>query len=184
MKRLVFILILILVFMTSCYSIPKNSSLVGEVDGAIIVIQEENDKLIKALGDVQRAFLDDKFEQIYNSVESKYRAKNNIPNNASLTTEQNLDVTANVIAVRDIILAEILGKEKQLYNQSHANFNKLRTINAAVKEYLDSIQSLKEARSEASKKLGEIAGIDFKEIDKFTESLKNPIGLFEKLQLE
>ena len=99
-----------------------------------------------------------------------------------LTSEQNLDVTANVIAVRDLILAEIAGKEKQLYEQSHANFNKLRTINAAVKEYLDSIQSLKEARSEATRKLGEITGIDFKEIDKFTESLKNPMKLIENLQ--
>ena len=182
MKRLMFVLILILAFMMGCYSIPKNSSLVGEVDGAIVVMQEENDKLIKALGDIQRVILDDKFEQIYANVESKYRKKNSIANGTSLTSEQNLDVTANVIAVRDKILAEISGKEKQLYDQSHANFNKLRTINAAVKEYLDSIQSLKEARSEASKKLGEIAGIDFKEIDKFTESIKNPIQLFENLQ--
>ena len=182
MKRLVLVLIFILMFMTGCYSIPKNSSLVGEVDGAIVVMQEENDKLIKALGDVQRAILDDKFEQIYANVESKYRKKNNIPAGTLLTSEQNLDVTANVIAVRDLILAEIAGKEKQLYEQSHANFNKLRTINAAVKEYLDSIQSLKEARSEATRKLGEITGIDFKEIDKFTESLKNPMKLIENLQ--
>jgi uncharacterized protein YoxC len=175
-------LISTLVFMTGCYSIPKNSSLVGEVDGAIVVLQEENDKLIKALGDVQRAILDDKFERIYADVESKYREKNNIPTETSLTSEQNLDVTANVIAVRDLILAEISEKEKKLYEQSHANFNKLRTINAAVKEYLDSVQSLKEARSEATKKLSEISGIDFNEINKFTESLKKPMELIENLQ--
>ena len=69
MKRLMFVLILILAFMMGCYSIPKNSSLVGEVDGAIVVMQEENDKLIKALGDIQRVILDDKFEQIYANVE-------------------------------------------------------------------------------------------------------------------
>lgn len=182
MKKLVFILISILVFMTGCYSIPKNSSLVGEVDGAIVVLQEENDKLIKALGDVQRAILDDKFEQIYANVETKYREDKNISSGTPLTSEQNLDVTANVITVRDLIQSEIAGKEKQLYEQSHANFNKLRTINSAVKEYLDSVQSLKEARGEATKKLSEISGIDFNEINKFTESLKKPMDLIENIQ--
>ena len=85
-----------------------------------------------------------------------------IPKNSSLlTSEQNLNVTANVIGVRDLILAEISLKEKRLYEQSHAHFNKLRTINAAVKEYLDSVQSLKEARSAVTRKLKEITGADF-----------------------
>lgn len=180
MKPIIFVLISSLLFMTGCYSIPKNSSLVGEVDGAIVVLQEENDKLIKALGDIQRAILDEKFEQIYADVENKYRDSNNISNELALTTEQNLDVTANVIAVRDLILTDIAEKEKQLYDQSHANFDKLRTINAAVKEYLDSVQSLKEARSEATKKLSEISGVDFGDINTFAESLEKSLELIDE----
>lgn len=172
MRKIIFVLAFVVVWASGCRSVPKDSSLVGEVDKAIVVIQEENDKLIKALGDVQRNILDEKFEQIYANIESKYRQKYNIPEDALLTAQQNLDVTANVIVARDHILYEIAQKEQQLYEQSHTNFNKLRTINKAVKQYLDSLQSLNEAQYEATKKLEEIIGIDL-DVDNLPSNLEN-----------
>lgn len=182
MKKYYPICVFVLIFFSGCFAIPKNTSLINEVDGAILVMQSENKKLIKALGDSQRSILDDKFELIYSNVEQKYRKKNNIPSETPLTPDQNMDVTANVIAVRDLIMKDISKKENELYEQSNSNFEKLREINEAVKDYLDSEQSLKKARSDATQKLKDITGIDFKEISDFNESLKSPMDLIDKLE--
>jgi hypothetical protein len=172
------ILTMCLLLVGACASIPKDTVVLSSsVTDGIKKMQIENEKVIKALSDVQRGILDENYGNIYASVSKKYLVKHPILPGTVLTPKQQMDrqmaVSANVTAIRDKLIKDIQGKEDALLKQSRANSAKVIEINEYVQKYLQSLSELKEANDKIRKSLKDITGVD---VGKISESIKNKVG--------
>lgn len=158
----------------ACASVPKDAIILSStVTDGIKRMQIENEKVIKAFVDVQRNVLDETYEKIYVSVENKYIKDKSIQASTPLTKDQQLDITANVIAVRDEILKHIQTKEEELLAHSRANSEKVIEINEQVKKYLKSLSDLNDANDKIKKLLGEMTGVN---LDDISDLIKKKIS--------
>src|SRR5260221_4459233 len=116
------LLIISAVCFSSCASIPKNGATIStRVSEGIGRMQTENEKVIKALADVERGVLDEKWESIYDKTEAAYRIKHNLTPTANLNREDRINIAVNATAAREEILNDISVTENNLLVQSRAN---------------------------------------------------------------
>jgi len=147
--------------LTGCASIPKNGAVLSaRVSQGIERNQTETEKIIHALADVERAVLDERWEEMFKKVEDLYRQKHNIAADAPLNFEQRLAVAENATAVRERLRAEIAAIENTLLEQSRANSQKLVEMNNVVTDYLLSLKNLQEANEAMTGLVSQITGID------------------------
>lgn len=152
-------------FIVSCASIPKNASVLSSsVTQGIERLQSENENVIKALADIERAILDEDWDNIYNQIEDKYRTKLNIPNGTSLTRDQTIDIATGAAAVREELLKSISNKESALILKSKENSQKVINMNKEVQNYLLSLEKYNKATEEVNALTRKIIGIKPSEI--------------------
>ncbi|PKG42531.1 hypothetical protein [Psychroflexus sp. MES1-P1E] len=145
----------------SCASIPKNASILSSsVTQGIERLQAENENVIKALADIERAILDEDWDNIYNLIEDKYRTKLNIPKGTSLTRDQTIDIATGAAAVREELLKTISSKENALILKSKENSQKVININKEVQNYLLSLEKYSEANEKVNALTKKIIGIN------------------------
>jgi len=157
--------ILTFLFIVSCASIPKNASVLNSsVTQGIERLQAENENIIKALADIERAILDEDWDNIYNSVESKYRTKYNISNGTALSRDQTIDIATGAAAVREALLKSISDKESALILKSKENSQLVINMNKEVQNYLLSLEKYDKATEEVNALTKRIIGINPSEI--------------------
>lgn len=164
--------------LTGCASIPKNgAALSARVSEGIRRNQTETEKIIRALGDVERGILDERWEEIYKKVEDAYRKKHNIATEGQLNFDQRLDVATNAAAVREQLLSEISLAENTLLEQSRVNSQKLLEMNDVVTNYLLSLKNYQEANEAMTGFVSQIIGVDLNRLrGKAEEATKKFLG--------
>ena len=157
---------LLLIF-GGCASIPKNGAqLNSQVSLGIQRYQQEVESIIKTLGDVQRAILDEKWEEIYRKAEHKYRNEQGLDPASPLSQEQRIDVATIASGHREDILKEIEVLESELINKTRKNSFTLIEVNDHVTSYLLSLQKLDAAKQDITNKISSLVGIDIKALTK------------------
>ena len=133
----------ILLFMTGCASVPKGTSFISyKVTEGIQRIQVENEKIIKAFADVERAILDEKWNDIYLKTEKMYFDKNKIPSPSQLTHDDRRKIATNAALIRENVLNEISMQENKLIKDTQSNTNTVVMMNDEVIGYLNSLKSI------------------------------------------
>ncbi|WP_299834046.1 hypothetical protein [uncultured Tenacibaculum sp.] len=159
MKKSLILLSTLLII--SCATIPKNASVLSaSVTQGIERLQTENEKIIKSLADVERAILDESWEDIYNTFESKYRTKYNIASGTILTKNQTIDIATGAAAVREDLLKAISDKENALVLKSKENSQKVISINQEIQNYLLSLKKYDEANQQVNNLTTKIIGVN------------------------
>jgi len=172
MKKIITINLLAILLIAGCSKIPRNASILNEkVSEGIRRNQVEIEKIITALVDVQRAILDQEWDNIYQKIEQKYMSSKSIADPSNLTQDDRKKIAANAAKTYYDLLDEINSKENELKLQSRQNAEKLIEINNEITKYLLSLEKLDEARNNAVQKLGELTGIDFSILDGLTKKL-------------
>lgn len=172
MKKIVTLNLLAMFLIIGCYKIPRNASILNEkVSEGIRRNQVEIEKVITALADVQRAILDQEWDNLYQKIEQKYMSSESIADPSTLTQDDRRRIAANAGKTFYDIKNEISLKENELKLQSRQNAEKLIEINDEVSKYLLSLEKLDEARNNVVQKLGELTGIDFSKLDGLAKKL-------------
>ena len=158
--RVGFILVVV-TLMFGCSSIPENgAALNSQVSVGISRMHSQTEAIITALAEIERGILDENWEEIYRRSEEKYRRDERIAENIPLTQEQAIDIATIAAAVRENVLNDISSKEAELKDASRRNADTVIELNETVTNYLLSLQSLEEAKSNATELLTEITGVD------------------------
>jgi CRISPR/Cas system-associated endonuclease Cas1 len=172
MKKTVTINLLAVLLTAGCSTIPKHASILNEkVSEGIRRNQVETEKIITALADVQRAILDQEWDNLYQKIEQKYMSSKNIADPNSFSDDDRRRIAANAAKTYYDLLGEINLKEYELKLQSRQNAEKLIEINNEISKYLLSLERLDQARNNVLQKLGELTGIDFSKLDGLTKKL-------------
>lgn len=153
--------LLFALLLIGCASIPKGSSYVSlKVTEGIQRIQTENEKIIKALADTERAILDEKWDDIYAKTEKKYMEKYKISDPSQFTHDDRRKIAANAALARETILKEIAKKENELIEKSRSNSDTVIMMNDEVVRYLNSLENIKETRNRINNMFDKFTGID------------------------
>ena len=132
-------------------------------------MEGQTEAMIEALANVERAVLDEGWENMYRSCEAKYRAKNALAADVALSEEQRIQIATIAAAAREQILALIAAKEAELKAQTQKNGQHVIDANHVVQEYLLSLQELDAARSKAEKSIADLTGIEVDKLSRTTE---------------
>lgn len=172
MKKTLLILFLLVVPLAGCSTVPKNGSVLNQkVSEGINKNQVEVEKIIKALANVERAILDQEWDNIYIKVEKAYITKHSVAATASLTQDQRKAIAANAAKIYYDLLGEIATIERTLVAQTQTNSKTLVEINDEVTKYLLSVEKLDLATSNIKNKLASLAGIDLSIISGLAKNL-------------
>ena len=172
MKKTITMSLFPVFLIAGCSTIPENASILNEkVSEGIKRNQVETEKIITALADVQRAILDEEWDNLYQKIEEKYMSSKNITDPSALSQGDRRRIAANAAKTYYGILNKINSKEKILKLQSRQNAEKLIETNDEISKYLLSVVRLDEARANVVQKLGELTGVNISELDGFTKSL-------------
>lgn len=164
MKKLVVSLLLLTAPLIGCSSIPENGALLNaKVSEGIAKNQLETEKIIKALGDVERAILNEKWDDIYAKVEEKYLARHSVAE-ADLTQAQRRAIAANAAKTYYDLRDDISAIEAGLVAKTKANAQAVIDVNDVVTNYLMSLEKLDAATGKIRTKIEDITGIDFSDI--------------------
>lgn len=140
MKKIITINLLAMLLIAGCYKIPRNASILNEkVSEGIRRNQVEIEKVITALADVQRAILDQEWDNIYPKIEQKYMSSKSIGDPSNLTQDDRKKIAANAAKTYYDLKNEINMKENELKLQSRQNTEKLIEINDEISKYLLSL---------------------------------------------
>lgn len=165
MKIKLILFIIVIIVGGGCATIPKDASVLSEsVNRGIDSMQTQCEVIIKAMGDIERAILDEKYDEICDSAEAKYRRSNNIPGDQMLSSENWKDLTVIIISVRENILAEIEDKENNLIELTRLNAMQVQSINGEVQRYILSLEKYDEATTQISALTKRVVGIDPKKL--------------------
>ena len=160
--------------LSDCMATAKNASIVSQkVTEGIERIQTENEKIIFALAETQRAILDEKWDDIYPEVEKKYMKKHNISDGFQLSLQDRKKIASTAAQSREDILNLIAQREADLLKKSRANAQTVIEINDEVIQYLNSLERIGKIRSRVRRSFESMIGID-------TEAIKNTVD--EKLK--
>ncbi len=165
-----FRIFLIAVFLSfgaaACSTIPENGSVLNaSISTGIARNQAETEKIITAFADVQRAILDEKWDEIYKKTENEYVARNpSVPSADNLSHEDRRKIAANAGEVYSTLLGEIAKVEASLIASTRKNSQTLIDMNDEVTKYLASLEDLEEARSAIADKAANALGLDFDDI--------------------
>lgn len=172
MKKTLLILLLVVVPLAGCGTVPKNGSVLNQkVSEGIQKNQLEVEKIIKALADVERAILDQEWDNIYVKVEKAYMTKHSVATAASLTQDQRKAIAANAAKTYYDLLGKIAAIERTLVAQTQANSKTLVETNDEVTKYLLSVEKLDVATSNIKNKLASLVGIDLSSISGLAKNL-------------
>lgn len=170
MKKKLISLMLAVISLFGCTSIPENGSMLNQkVSEGIARNQIEVEKIIKALADVERAILDEEWGTIYEKIETEYVTKHRIQ--PPLTPEQRRAIAANAAKTYYGLLKQISSIEHTLVSQTRANSEALIAMNDEVSKYLLSVESLDAARKNVESQLKAIVGIDMSSISGLANTL-------------
>jgi hypothetical protein len=165
---------MIVLLLTSCASIPKNSSILSsKVTEGIQKIQTENEKVIKAFADTERLILDTKWNDMYLQIEKQYMNKNNISDQTKFTHDDRRKIAANAAMTRENILNEIQQVENDLINKSRKNTDTVIMMNAEVIKYLTSLEDISVTQNNINDILKNFIDIDVLELQGITENKIN-----------
>ncbi len=149
------------VVLTGCAGIPENAALLSEkINAGITRMHEENAKVITALADVERAILDEHWEQLYAKVEQQYMQKMTIADASAFSQNDRRAITATAATARQDILNDINAKESELLAKSARNRDTVISINNEIRRYLVSLEKLDAARENTKALLSDIVGVD------------------------
>ncbi len=172
--NLIVVLPMIVLLLTSCASIPKNSSILSsKVTEGIQKIQTENEKVIKAFADTERLILDTKWNDMYLQIEKQYMNKNNISDQTKFTHDDRRKIAANAAMTRENILNEIQQVENDLINKSRKNTDTVIMMNAEVIKYLTSLEDISVTQNNINDILKNFIDIDVLELQGITENKIN-----------
>lgn len=172
MRKITHTFFLVTLLLVGCSSIPKHASILNQqVSEGISKNQTEVEKIIKALADVERAILDQKWDMIYAKVENAYIRRHALADAASLTQDQRRAVAANAAKTYYDLLDKISEIERVLVSRTRANSNTIIEINDEVTKYLLSLEELDVAKSNINSKLSNILGVDLSSISGLANNL-------------
>lgn len=164
----------ILLILTSCASIPKNTSLLSsKVTEGIQKIQTENEKIIKAFANTERLILDTKWNDMYLQIEKQYMNKNNISDQTKFTHDDRRKIAANAAMARENILNEIQQVENDLIKKSRKNTDTVIMMNAEVIKYLTSLEDISVTQNSINDIFKNFIDIDVLELQGITENKIN-----------
>lgn len=150
-----------LLAVTGCGTVAADGSVLNhQVSVGIKRYQEEVEKLIHTLAEVEREELSERWDEIHGYALEEIRAEYGLSPGAQLTDEQMLETATLASMVRDSIQAEIAMKEQTLILQARTNALLLTEVNDIVTAYLQSQETLDEARSKIEQRIGSLTGID------------------------
>ncbi len=168
--------LVILLATSGCGTVAADGSLLNhQVSVGIDRYQEEVEKLIHTLADIEREELSERWDEIHGYAVEEIRAEYGLSPGAALTDEQMLESATLASMVRESIQAEIAMKEQTLILQARTNALLLTEVNDIVTAYLQSQETLDEARSKIEQRIGSLTGIDSQAI------IGTVSGLVEKL---
>jgi len=148
-------------FFSGCATYSQNAAFVShQVTEGIQRIQEENEKVIVALAETQRAIFDEKWDDIYATVEKKYMDNNKMTSDSPLKFEDRKKIAATAAQIREDILNIIAQKEGDLLNKSRSNTKTVIGINDEVTRYLNSLEDIGKVRSRIKDHFKNIIGIN------------------------
>ncbi len=160
MKKIIIVSISLFVLFSGCSTIPKNASILNaKVSEGIKRNQIETEKIITALGDIQRAILDEEWDNIYAKTEKKYLSSHSISDPTTLTQQDRNAIAVNASEAYNNLLNEISEREKAIKQQTRQNTEILIEINDEISYYLLSLERLDAARSNVTQLLDNIIGI-------------------------
>jgi len=144
-----------------CTKVPENGAMLSAtVTVGIQRMEGQTETMITALADGERAILDERWEEIYKSSESKYRTQNSLTVDGELSQNQRIEVATIAASSREQILGHIAAKETELKAQAQENAKHVIDANHAVQDYLLSLQVLDAARVRAEETIAEVSGTD------------------------
>ena len=163
--------------LAGCPSIPEGAAALSEQVGVGIErMQEENEKVIRALADVQRGIVDEAWERMYRDAEAQYRHDEGLAAGDVLTEEHRIDVATAAAGLKDDLLAEIKAKEDALLVQSQQNAQQVKALNDTVQDYLVSLEQFRAAREKARELVEQIVGVDVSELGEAAKKALEGIG--------
>ena len=172
MKIPALLLCTFVLLLAGCSTIPKNASkLSATLTEGIKKNGTECEKIIVALADVQRAILNEKWDDIYARVEKKYFDSRNITDAKTLTEADRRRIAANAAKTFYDLKEDIAAKEKALKLQLQENTTRLVEINDSIQGYLLSLEKLDQSRSAVTKKVSELAGVDLSSLSGYADKL-------------
>ncbi len=175
MTKTLLIFLLVVVPLTGCASnnlVQKNgSSLNQKVGEGIQKNQVEIEKMIRALADVERAVLDQGWDNVYSRVEKSYMAKHAVTAEASLAQDQRTVIAASAAKTYHNLRGKIAAIENTLISQTRSNSKTIVEINNEVTKYLLAVRNLDSASSNIESKLASMVGINLSGISGLAKSL-------------
>ncbi len=168
--------LVILLAASGCGTVAADGSVLNhQVSVGISRYQEEVEILIHTLADIEREELSERWDEIHGYALQEIRAEYGLSPGTALTDQQMLESATLASMVRESIQAEIAMKEQTLILQARTNALLLTEVNDIVTAYLQSQETLEEARSKIEQRIGSLTGIDSQAI------IGTVSGLVEKL---
>lgn len=160
-----YLILVPLFFVIGCSSVPQNASILSEhISVGITKAQEETEKIINTLAEVEFGVLDEKWETIYKDSEQLYRNQEGLSKSDTLSEENRIDIATIAAGHRENILKMIDEKKNALINKTRTNTQKLIGLNETVRKYLLSLEALDKSNQQANELINGIIGVDVKNI--------------------
>lgn len=143
-----------------CANVPVESVAVNEQVTAGIGSMEENSyRLIDGWRETAIKVLENRFEDIYDQAEERYRQRRGIPTGRALTPDQARDVTGLVLLVNNRVQKRIDAKARELEETVQTNAQTLKATNDNITALLKSAQSVIGGREVLLREAGTIIPI-------------------------
>ncbi len=126
-----------------CVSIPKEAiELNKSVSTGVQTMYSNTENLIDSWEKLVRQELDEKFDEVYEECEARYRKKSNIDENNKLSSAQTREVAALVALAWSRAVTNIDQKVEALRKTNRRNRDQIRNTNDSITGLLESAESL------------------------------------------
>lgn len=133
----------VVVGLGGCAKVPLESVAVNEQVTAGIGSMEANSyRLIDGWRLTAIQVLEERFDDIYDQAEKRYRQRKDLPADKALKPEQTRDVTGLVLLIYNRVHERINAKARELEKTVRENTETLKTTNAGITALLKSAQSV------------------------------------------
>ncbi len=131
-----------------CVRIPPEAiTLNQKVSSGIEAMRENSEAVIVAWRDTALTISDERFDEVYDAVETRYRDRRNIPPGTALSSDQVRDVAALVSLVRDEVRSKIYDYVDEMIKTNNKNAEDVISANDGVTDLLISAQSVIDSRT-------------------------------------
>ncbi|MFG0273794.1 MAG: hypothetical protein ACF8QF_01925 [Phycisphaerales bacterium] len=133
--------------LVGCAGSEREAALLAQtVETGIDRLHGQQARVIGALGDVERAAVNDEWASMYERAEAGYREREGLGVGDALSAQQRMEVAALAAAAREDLLASIEAKEADLLAQSRASVDAVRAMQGELTLYLQSRADAGEVR--------------------------------------